>query len=443
MAESVLRRVRQALVSCLILLGSPLAGAAEDISWVVQGADGSNRVGLWFFWSERCPHCREALPFIEGLSARNTWLEVHSLEIARHRDHAALYVRMAAALGEEARAVPAFLACGQMLTGFDRAEGIGAQVLALAQSCRSGGLPGGRSVPEGAQASAEVPLSLPVLGEVDPKGLSLPLFTLVMAGLDAFNPCAFFVLLFLLSLMVHARSRGRMLLIGGTFVLVSGLVYFLFMAAWLSLFLVVGTSPLVTAVAGVLAVVIGALNVKDGFLFRQGPTLSIPDGAKPRLFRRVRGLLSAEGLGTLLLGTVTLAAAANSYELLCTAGFPMVYTRVLTLNGQSGLDYFAYLALYNLIYVLPLLAIVLAFSYTLGASKLTERQGRQLKLLSGLMMLGLGLVLLLRPQWLDRLWVGAALVGAALMLTLAAGWVERRWSGGAPAADPTGGRGRS
>ena len=428
MSSWVLRRVRRGLAVWLILLASALGAAAEEIAWVGSGPDGSPRVGLWFFWSERCPHCREALPFVAALSAQHPWLEVRSLELTRNGENAALYVRMAAALGQEARAVPAFLVCGQMLTGFDGADGIGAQVLALAASCRSLGIAGIGLDERGAPASAEVQLHLPVLGDIDPKGLSLPLFTLVIAGLDAFNPCAFFVLLFLLSLLVHARSRGRMLLIGGTFVMVSGLVYFLFMAAWLSLFLVVGASPIVTAVAGTLALVIGALNVKDWFLFRQGPTLSIPESAKPGLFRRMRGLLSAEGLGTLMVGTVTLAVAANSYELLCTAGFPMVYTRVLTLNGQGGLDYYAYLALYNLVYVLPLLAIVLVFTYTLGARKLTERQGRQLKLLSGVMMLSLGLVLLLRPQLLDRLWVGAALLGIALAVTLAAAWVERRQS---------------
>jgi hypothetical protein len=92
------------------------------------------------------------------------------------------------------------------------------------------------------------------------------------------------VLLFLLSLLVHARSQGRMLLIGGTFVLFSGLLYLLFMAAWLSLFLVVGGASGVTAAAGVIALVIGVLNVKDSFSFHQGPTLSIPERANPGLF---------------------------------------------------------------------------------------------------------------------------------------------------------------
>jgi len=416
------RHARHILVLCAVLLACTRA-AAQEIPWVTQAADGSPRVGLWFFWSERCPHCRHALPFVEGLATQHPWLDVKSLEIARNRDNTALYVEMAAALGEEAHSVPAFLVCGRMLTGFDGANGIGAEVLALARACWQGGGP--ETDTAKAPADDDAPLRLPVFGEIDPEGLSLPLFTLVVAGLDAFNPCAFFVLLFLLSLLVHARSRRRMLLIGGTFVVVSGLIYFLFMAAWLSLFLVVGASPLVTALAGALALVIGTLNIKDWFLFHQGPTLSIPDAAKPGLFRRMRGLLSSEGLGTLLLGTVTLAVAANSYELLCTAGFPMVYTRVLTLNGRGGLDYYAYLALYNLVYILPLLAIVLAFTYTLGARKLTEGQGRLLKLLSGVMMLSLGLVLLLRPQLLDRLWVGAALFGVALAVTLAAAWFEQ------------------
>jgi hypothetical protein len=258
---------------------------------------------------------------------------------------------------------------------------------------------------------------VPLLGELDPAAVSLPVFTLVLAGLDAFNPCAFFVLFFLLSLMVHARSRARMLVIGGTFVLFSGLVYFLFMAAWLNLFLVVGGAAVVTTLAGLVALLVGGLNVKDYFFFRRGPSLSIPDHAKPGLFARMRRLLAADHLGAMLIGTLVLALAANSYELLCTAGFPMVYTRVLTLHDLSAAAYYGYLALYNLVYVLPLLAIVLVFTFTLGTKKLTERQGRILKLLSGLMMLGLGAVMLLAPELLVHPGVGVLLLLCAVGAT--------------------------
>ncbi len=268
-------------------------------------------------------------------------------------------------------------------------------------------------------------IDLPLIGTVDLQALSLPVFTLVIAGLDAFNPCAFFVLLFLLSLMVHVRSRPRMLLIGVTFVFASGLVYFLFMSAWLNLFLVIGAAPLVTAVAGGVAVLIGLVNVKDFFLFKQGPTLSIPERAKPGLFARMRNLVSAENLAAMLAGTLVLALAANSYELLCTAGFPMVFTRALTMSELSRPAYYGYLALYNLIYVLPLLAIVLVFTMTLAARKLSLRQGRLLKLLSGLMMLGLGAVMLVAPDLLSSPWVGAALLVSALALTAVAASLTR------------------
>lgn len=232
---------------------------------------------------------------------------------------------------------------------------------------------------------------------MDTASLSLPVLTLVLAGLDAFNPCAFFVLLFLLSMMAHQKSRKRMLLIGGIFVLISGVMYFAFMAAWLNVFQLFGHLAWVTMAAGALAVFVGTVNIKDFFLFEKGITLSIPESKKPDIFRRARIILNAENLTAMLAATIFLAIAANFYGLLCTAGFPMVYTRMLTLADISPAERYGYLAAYNLVYVLPLALIVAVFARTLGARKLTEREGRLLKLMSGLMMLGLGSLLLLSP----------------------------------------------
>ena len=387
--------------------------------WLTRTATGEPRVHLYFFWSQTCPHCRHARPFVEALPADYPWLELHSQDITRDMAGGVQYARMAEALGEAAHSVPAFLFCGQMLTGFDRPETSGRQLRQQLEDChrrfiQSVAAP--ETVPAVAPAAAPS-LELPLIGPVDPGALSLPVLTVTLAGLDAFNPCAFFVLLFLLSLLVHARDRRRMLLIGGVFVFCSGLVYFVFMAAWLNVFLLVGELRIITLLAGVLAVVIGGLNVKDYFAFQQGPSLSISDEAKPRLFKRMRGLVGAERLPTLLVGAVALAIVANSYELLCTAGFPMVYTRALTLHDLSTSGYYLYLALYNIIYVLPLLIIVLVFVWTLGSRKLQEREGRLLKLLSGAMMAGLGLMLLFYPEGLSDALSSLLVIAAALTLT--------------------------
>jgi thiol-disulfide isomerase/thioredoxin len=400
-------RVLALFCGLLFFLAAPPIPAQEPV-WLTQGETGTNQVHLYFFWSPACPHCREARPVIEAMAQDNPWLILHSGNIIDDREQLHRYQEMAAALDQEARSVPAFFICGQMLVGWDKAGEMRHTLLQTAGHCRD----------EGLTAAPEPEIALP--GGIRADDYSLPLFTLVIAGLDAFNPCAFFVLLFLLSLLINTHSRRRMLLVGGTFVLISGALYFVFMAAWLNLFLVIGTLRWINLAAGLLAIAIGLFGIKDFWFALCGPSLSIPENAKPKLFGRMRNLLSAERLSMLLLGTVLLAIAANSYELLCTAGFPMVYTRVLTLRQLDHVEYYLYLLFYNFIYIIPLLLIVIAFVITLGGRKLTLREGRLLKLLSGTMMLGLGLVLLAKPDLLNNLWTGIGLLVFAGSVTLAA-----------------------
>jgi thiol-disulfide isomerase/thioredoxin len=405
----------RALAGLLALLvcwpGSALAAA--PYAWTTPDAEGPPRVHLYFFWSLRCPHCLEARPQVEALAQKHTWVVLHSLELTGNRQNVERYVAMAADLGQEAQSVPAFLFCGQMRVGWDGDVGA-ADLMRGLEACRANP---DLAVQGRAGQPTATTLRLPLVGDLEATSLSLPVLTVLIAGMDAFNPCAFFVLLFLLSLLAHQRDRRRMLLIGGIFVLFSGLMYFAFMAAWLGLFRVMGSLPWVTAAAGALAVLMGAINVKDFFAFKAGVSLSIPESRKSDIFRRGREILAAGSLPAMLAATVLLAVAANFYELLCTAGFPMVYTRVLTMQVANPAEHLLYLALYNAIYILPLLLIVLAFARTLGARKLSEREGRLLKLLSGLMMLGLGVLLLAAPERLNDLRLALGLLLAAAALT--------------------------
>ncbi len=375
-------------------------------------------IHLHFFWSLSCPHCVRAQPFVEALPKKFPWLAVHSYELTKHRDNVQLYVALAKYLGTEVSSVPGFIFCKTLMTGYGNEETTGAALIRTLKQCRSAHaqklLNGGRLAP-----TVEHPSSIhaPFFGDIDITGLSLPVLTLVIAGMDAFNPCAFFVLLFLLSLLVHAKSRSRMLFIGGTFVLFSGLIYFAFMAAWLNVFLWIGELRVITTVAGLIALSMAVVNIKDYFWFQRGVSLTIPEAAKPGLFKRIRDLTQARSIAPMLVGTVTLAIAANTYELLCTAGFPMIYTRALTLNDLTPETYYLYLLVYNLIYITPLAIMVVVFSLTLGSRKLGERGGRILKLVSGLMMLGLGVTLLLAPELLSNVITAAAILIAAIAIS--------------------------
>jgi hypothetical protein len=243
-------------------------------------------------------------------------------------------------------------------------------------------------------------IDVPLLGRLQLGELSLPAITLLLGLLDGLNPCAMWVLLFLLSLLVNLHDRRTMLLIGGTFVAVSGLVYFAFMAAWLNLFLLIGLSRVVQVILGGIAVLAGLINVKDGFAFRHGPSLTIPESAKPGLYARVRRILRAENLPGAFVGVVGLAALVNTIELLCTAGLPAVYTHILTLQQLPWWAYYGYLGLYNVAYMLDDSVMLVIAVITLSRRKLQEAAGRWLKLVSGVVMLALGLVLIAKPEWL-------------------------------------------
>lgn len=423
------------LFACLICLAGAVPCAA------------ARGVTLYFFSSKSCINCRNEAAFLADLQGRIPELEVRTLDVVSDPANARLLVQVAEAFGVQARGVPvSFIGTLEPITGFESAGTTGRQIEERVRECLARGCedvvgplvvnrPGEGAASGAAQRRVASPsgqgsdgavVTLPLIGRTDLSALPLLALTVTLGALDSFNPCAFFVLLSLLGIMVHARSRRRMLLVGSVFVLFSGIVYFVFMAAWLNIFLIVGQMRAITTAAGVIALGVAAINIKDFFLFKRGVSLTIPESRKPGLFARMRGLLHETSLPATLLGTVVLALAANTYELLCTAGFPMIFTRILTLNNLRPLENYLYMVVYNTVYILPLAAVVAVFSLTLGSRKLSEAQGRVMKLVSGLMMLGLGSVVLADPGLFSNLFVGIGLLAFALITAAAIVGLEKR-----------------
>ncbi len=377
----------------------------------------TGKVVLYFFWGDGCPHCANEEKYLDMAKRKYPQLEVKTYEVWHNKPNAMFLSRMLEAAGTKSTGVPVTFINTEVFVGFNEstAQEIENTIQYCIQSKKACVEPSERSRSPVLRKKHEI-VKVPFFGDMDLSMISLPVMTVILGGLDSFNPCAFFVLFFLLSLLMHAKSRKRMLLIGGTFVFFSGFIYFVFMAAWLNLFIIAGQLLLMTVIAGIIALTVAVINIKDFFFFSRGVSLSIPDKAKPKLFERMRNLLNATSISSMLMGTIVLAIAANSYELLCTAGFPMVFTRILTLQNLTTGQYYLYLVIYNCIYVVPLATIVVIFTVTLGAKKLTEWQGRKLKLLSGLMMFFLGLILLIDPALLNNIIVAVGLLAAVFVL---------------------------
>lgn len=282
----------------------------------------------------------------------------------------------------EAGGVPTFHVRGEVRVGFLDAESSGREI---------------RAILAGEEASIETR----AFGAFTVSRLGLPLFTLVLGLLDGFNPCALWVLLFLLSLLVHVGSRRRMALVAGTFVVVSGLAYYVFLAAWLGIFLLIGIVRPVQIALGLLAGVAGAMHLKEALAPGVGPALAIPESAKPGLYARMRAIVRAEDLPAALAGVVVLAVLVNVVELLCTAGLPALFTQVLSLQQLSWPAYHGYLALYVLAYMADDALLVSIAIVTLGHRKLGETGGRWLQALSGAVLCVLAALLLFAPEWLS------------------------------------------
>ena len=425
-------------------------------------------VNLYLFWQVGCPHCAAEEEFLMGLLKKYP-MNIYKFEIRNSNENRSLWFEMCKIYGEKPIGTPTLFIGEKSFVGFSKANDLYAkeiesrikdcvekgcydkgsylrkelnikptyssiekeekngEVFSIGEEEESGSCEGedicapeenggkgstnenGEGNESGEEAGGNLlnnkTLIIPVLGKVRVDKISLPLLTVVIAGLDGFNPCAMWVLSFLLTLLIYSRSRKKMLIIGLTFVITSGVIYFLFMTAWLNLFLLVGYVNLLRILIGSVALFMGVVNVKDAFWFKKGISLTIPDSLKPKLFKKMRAVIkeakeSEEMPLTAIIGTIILAVTANLIELACTAGFPAIYTRILTLKQLPIIQYYLYLVLYNMIYVIPLLVIVIVFALTLGAHKFGEKQGRVLKFIGGVLMLVLGFLLIYKPELL-------------------------------------------
>ena len=370
-----------------------------------------------FYYSDQCSHCQQARPFLEQLVRENPGLKIKALEVWNNQDNLMLLMMKASQHGYTPDALPNIYVGDRYWVGFD--QRIGRQIRdELGLRTES---------PAPASSSSATTWDVPLFGPVDLGTQSL-LFSTVLIGLvDGINPCSLWLLSMLLTLALHGRSRGRVVIIGLVFLVVTAAVYGLFITGLFALTNLVSWAGTLTAVVVSITAVFGLLNLKDFFWFGKGPSLSIPSRSKPGILQRMRALVSEQrSFGWLVAGTAVLAAGVSVLELGCTAGFPLLWTQLLSAQHADTLTYGGLLAVYLLMYQLLPLALFLVVVFTLGAVRLQERQGRLLKLGSGVLLLTLSGVMLWQPIWMRDLSSAALVFAAALALGLVLWLAERQ-----------------
>ncbi len=344
-----------------------------------QEIGNSEKTVINFFWAEGCPHCAAEKAFLTKLEEKYENIDVRRYNLSKNVE---LYLELAKKHEiEMIGSVPAtFIGEEKYTIGF-RPEKIEEQIRAEL----------------GIESENEFGVNVPWLGKIDMRTASIPLITVVFGLVDGFNPCAMVVLMFLLSILVRERSRKRIITIAGIFVLISGLFYFMFMALWINVLEIIKYDFMIRAIAGAIAIIVGLFNIKDFFALGKGFSFSISEEKKGNILRKIHGIVKKEAFLAMIAGVIVLAITVNMIELVCTFTLPVIYVSILKIQGIPLLEQYFYLILYVLFYMLDDIVMISIAVVTLSSDRVTEGTGKKLKLVSGLILLALGLALIFAP----------------------------------------------
>lgn len=338
------------------------------------------------FYSKTCPHCHEEMEFLRGLEKEIPSLNISYYEISDNKENYELLVDYREKLNIRDSGIPVTIIGDKYFVGFLSSETTGK----LIKEAITGKVADGQ----------DTILKIPFVGEVNYANWSLPVLTVVLGLLDGFNPCAMWVLLFLISLLLGMKDRKRMWILGTAFIVSSAFVYFLFMVAWLNFFLFAGNIFWVRMLIAIVALLSGGYYLYDCYANPEG-TCQVSGGkGAQKTFERLRKAVGEKQFWLALVGVIVLAGAVNLVELVCSAGLPAVFTQVLTISDLPVWQYYFYVLVYILFFMLDDMIVFVVAMITLNTVGISGKYSKISRLVGGIIMLIIGILLAFKPDWL-------------------------------------------
>lgn len=375
--------------SVLLLAVILLVGFSFPISAQAADPDCEN-VDVHFFWAEGCPHCAKEKNFLDKLEKKYPEIEIRRFEVGNNRENQQHMQQLANKLGVQVRGVPFTVVGDQHFVGYHNDQTTG-EAIEKAVQC---------ILPENSGKKKEVmpeSINVPLLGSLKTENFSLPLFSIVLGFLDGFNPCAMWTLLFLISLLLNIEEKGKRWILGVVFIVASAFVYFLFMAAWLNFFLFVGYATWMRYLIGGFAAGLGIYNLYQFATNPEGGCKVTGSKKRRKVFENIKKIVRDKRFIFSIAGIILLAFAVNLVELVCSAGLPAIFTRVLTLSDLPLWQYYAYLLLYIFFFMIDDLIIFFTAMITLHATGIEGKYARFSNLIGGIIIFLLGFLLIFKP----------------------------------------------
>jgi thiol-disulfide isomerase/thioredoxin len=358
------------------------------------------KLPVYFFWGDGCPHCHDEMVFLQKIKGDYPQIEFQSFETWNNDANYQLLLKMSKEVGgARTNKVPYLLIGDESVLGFSSEDTTGVKIRQLLDIYIL-------NIGENATSTpAEITdiVKYPFLGNINVNDLSLPALTAVLGTLDGFNPCSMWALMILITLLINSGSKKKMWIVGGVFILVSAISYFLFLTIWLNAFLSFGDIAYIKTGIALLAVGVGIYFLRDFWLKRKLDALTCDVASsetKNKIIARLESALNKESLFAMIVGVVIAAFSVNLIEFVCSAGIPTIYTKILSSNDLSTAGYYLYLLVYDFFYMLDDIVVLLIAGFTWQLFLSSGKYTKYSHLIGGILLLILGVIMLFNPNLL-------------------------------------------
>ena len=385
---------------------------------VVNAVSEKNLVNIYLFHSYTCKHCKEEIKLLDELEKEYDNIKVYKYEV-NENGNGELLKNISEIMGSKVTGTPYTIIGNKVFSGYDYENSKGRFKGAIEYYSKYGyedkvgeyissiPLPSYEvkdtdlDVDEYINDYISYKVKLPLIGEVKLKNLTLPLVTVVIGFADGFNPCAMWVLLFLISMLIGMKDKKRMWILGSTFLLTSALIYLIFMMSWLNLANLLISVVWVRVIIAVVSLVGGIINLRGYIKHRKVSGCDVVDDKKRnKIITRIKKFTTEKNFWLAILGVIVLAISVNVVELACSAGLPVMFIEILSLNNLTAIEEIIYIVLYMLFFLLDDFVVFVIAMTTLSLTGVSSKYGNLSKLIGGILMLLIGLLLMFKPEWI-------------------------------------------
>ncbi len=371
-------------------------------------------VNVYMFYGKTCPHCEEAIKYLDSIKEKYD-LKIYKYEVWNDSENMKLMNDIASFLDVNVRGVPFAIIDNTAIFGYSSGVTDETYRYHIKQASKDdfidevgielGVVKGKTKVSknnDNKEYETNYTIKLPFIGKVNLKSFSLPLVSILIGIIDGFNPCAMWVLLFLISTLIGMKDKKRLWALGLTFLVTSAFVYMAFMVSWLSFAKMISGVVLVRIMIAIVAIIGGAINL-NSFANSLGKDdgCDVVDAKKrKKVFSKIKKFTHEKSFIMAIIGVILLAISVNLIELACSAGLPVIFTSLLAMNDLSAIQYWIYIIIYIFFFMIDDLIIFAIAVKTMQLTGISTKYTKYSHLVGGILMFIIGILLIVKPEWL-------------------------------------------